>query len=182
MCCKLKSERRIDMKNDVAVKSEDFRIYLAARKIADLSYEFASAQPGGFPWLEDRRDRSVAPNNGQTKIGLFLEIYLTIPGKIWTPWGYWSCWGCGTGWNKKTMDAFLDRLGATKARRMRGEAYGHVYAVHRVDDMRLPSPVARNTEEYLPCNQAKEEWEKFTQYYHDFSDVTMTCPATCLKG
>jgi len=165
-----------------AVKTEDFRIFLAARKIADLSYEFASPSTKGNPWLDDRRDEGVNPYYNQTETGLFLEMY-SIPGKIWTPWGSWGCWGSGTGWDKKMTEAFLERLGATIYQEEKyvegafGGVYGPVYAVHRVDDIQLPDPVARNKKEYLSYEQSDHEWKKLTHYYHDF--LGTTCPATC---
>ena len=174
------------MKEDnKAVKTEDFRIFLAARKIADLSYEFASPSVKGNPWLDDRRDEGVNPFYHQTETGLFLEMYYGIPGKIWTPWGYWGCWGSGTGWDKKKTEAFLKRLGATIYQEKRyvegacGGEVGPVYAVHCVDEMQLPDPVMRNTKKYLSYEQANKEWEKLTHDYHDF--LGTTCPMTCLE-
>jgi hypothetical protein len=156
---------------------------MAARKIADLSYEFASPSVKKEPWLGDRRDEGVNPFYNQTETGLFLEMYYGIPGKIWTPWGCWGCWGSGTGWDKKMTEAFLERLGATMYQQERyvegacGGVIGPVYAVHRVDDMLLPDPVVRNRKKYLSYEQAKEEWGRLTRYYHDLLGTTV--PATC---
>lgn len=155
-------------------KMSDFQLYLAIRRIADMAYDYATPEPASDdrekPWLNDRRDGGINPFYSQTENGIFLELYYGIPGKIWTPWGYYDCWGSGSGcWGEK-MDRFLERLGATvfreKAVSSMGE-FGPIYALHRVDELILPPPEARQSSNKLSYDQARSEWAELTKKYHE---------------
>lgn len=81
---------------------------------------------------------------GQTESGLFIEIYYGMPSRIWTPWGEWRIGGSGVGHHDH--EAFImEKFGATvhtpkKIDRM-GE-HGPVYALHSVNGVALPEPIA----------------------------------------
>ncbi|HEX8974828.1 MAG TPA: hypothetical protein VF817_05115 [Patescibacteria group bacterium] len=150
-----------------------FQLYMAARAIADLVYEYASPEVSRADgiWLDDRRNEGVNPYYSQTSSGLFLELYYGQPGSIHTPWGKWGCWGSGSGSWEKKMPELLERLGATVhkelLRNSQGE-FGPIYALHRVGDLVLPDPVVRARGEELSYETAKAEWERLTRDFHEF--------------
>jgi hypothetical protein len=144
-------------------------IFMAARAIANMAYEYASPSVGAESWLDDRRDEEVNPYYSQTEQGIFLEIYYGRPGKIWTPWGQWTCWGSSSGDWTKALPQMLERLGATVVQdRQIIKGYGEVgpvYAIHRVDELELPEPKVR-TSKPLPYNESKRLWRDMVEKYH----------------
>jgi len=153
------------------VKGEmsDFDLYVAARRVADIVFEYASPDVEDEMWLEDRREEAgVSPSSSQTASGLFLELYYGQPSMIWTPWGCWGFGGSSGGWWKEALPKLLERLGATlhtpEAVTHRGH-YGPVYAIHKVDDMALPEPVERPKDEFIPRKEAGAIWKTLTERY-----------------
>ncbi|PID52236.1 MAG: hypothetical protein CR972_03055 [Candidatus Moraniibacteriota bacterium] len=160
----------------IVTKENDFtqfQLYLAIRSIANLMFEYASAEverDQGVPWLDDRRDESVNPFYNQIKQGVFLEMYYSQPGKIWTPWGCWNCWGSGSGsWNEKLPEIF-ERLGVTVFKeKITNEmgVFGPVYSIHKIDDQVLPEPIIKtSSKEYISFGKSCEIWEDLTNKYY----------------
>lgn len=161
----------------IGAEVSDFQVYLAAKRVADLVFtEFASPDVNRsdreMPWCEDRREEGVNPFYGQTKQGLFLEIYYSGPGHIWTPWGKWNCFGSGTGWEKERMARLLERLGATlykeKVIDNMGE-HGPIYAIHKVEGVALPMPEARDENSYLAYKVCEKDWKQLSRSYYKLS-------------
>ncbi|HBI33732.1 MAG TPA: hypothetical protein DEA43_00125 [Candidatus Moranbacteria bacterium] len=150
-----------------------FQLYMAARAIADLVYEYASPEVSGVDgiWLEDRRAEGVNPYCSQTSSGLFLELYYGQPGSIHTPWGKWNCWGSGCGSWEEKIPELLKRLDATVykelVRNSQGE-FGPIYALHRIGNLILPDSVAKTRNEELSYETAKAEWKRLTRDFHEF--------------
>lgn len=142
-------------------------IYTAARKVADLAYQFYSSDPGakGKYWLGDQRTQDVNAFYNQTTGGLFLEQYYGIPGSIWTPWGKWSCWGGGGGLGKDGNDAlkaFLAAIGEVElfaaANNTAQGTIGPIYAIKKVGDIELPKPELRQRVSYFEYEDANRLW------------------------
>lgn len=148
---------------------EDYELYVAVRKIADMVFEYASPDVGtkGI-WLQDRRGEGVNPYYDQTESGLFLEFYYRQPSKVWTPWGYYGFSGSGSGrWDEETPK-ILERLGATLFRPEQNAkmgTIGPVYALHQVDGVQLPEPKLRERQNFLEYEVAKRAWENMTNRY-----------------
>ena len=147
-------------------------VYAAARKIADLSYDFYGSGIKSDVWLDDRRNESVNPYYSQTTGGLFLELLYGIPGKIWTPWGYWGCWGSGAGTYEtldRAMKGFLAAIGEVRLYQAERNTFsgtvGPIYQILRVGDVVLPEPVARESNSYMEYDEAKKQWELLTHEY-----------------
>jgi len=139
----------------------DKELFAAIRKIADMAYEYASADVGGEPWLEDRRGERVNPYYNQTESGVFLEMYYGIPGKLWTPWGSWNCWGSGSGYGGE-YDRMLERLGAvehTPETISTMGVFGPVYALTSVDGDPLPEAVVRDRQKFIDSKAIDAAWE-----------------------
>lgn len=149
---------------------DDLQRYSQARKIADIIFEYASSpRTGAKIWMEDWRDQGANPYYNQTHRGFFLEQYYNTPGKLWTPWGEYDFGGSSSGWDDKTRQKVLDRLGATEYLPVRHEEYGEVgpiYAIHKIDDVELPDPVSRPRSSFKSYEDAKKAWEKLTKDYH----------------
>lgn len=148
---------------------EDYEIYVAVRRVADIVFEYASPDVGtkGI-WLEDRRNESVNPYYDQTESGLFLEFYYGQPSKVWTPWGYYGFSGSGSGWWNEETPKILERLGAilfSPEQNTKAGTIGPVYALHRVDGVQLPEPKLRERQNYLEYEVAKRAWENMTKRY-----------------
>jgi len=141
----------------------DKQLLRLAKKVANIAYEYASPKTGSDIWLQDRRKEEVNPFYHQTKEGLFLCLYYGQPGSIYTPWGEWNCWGSGSGDWTGAMPQFLQRLGAVEAESLKrtsmGE-FGPVYAIMRVDEVSLPTPVMREHDEFLEYDDAKKAWKR----------------------
>ena len=148
---------------------EDYEIYVAVRRVADIVFEYASPDVGtkGI-WLEDRRNESVNPYFDQTESGLFLEFYYGHPSKVWTPWGYYGFSGSGSGrWDEETPK-ILERLGAilfSPEQDTKAGVIGPVYALLRVDGVQLPEPKLRKPQNYLEYEVAMRAWENMTKRY-----------------
>lgn len=146
---------------------ELFAVFKAARKIADLSYEFFSTYVGNSEWLDDRRSEGVNPFYCQTTGGLFLEQYYGIPGSIWTPWGKWDCWGSGSS-SDAAMKAFLGRIEAVEVIPVRHDSqgtHGPVFAIKSIDGIILPEPVRREKAAYLEYEEANKQWNEMLQRF-----------------
>jgi hypothetical protein len=144
---------------------EEQQLYDLVHSVADMAYDYASANSGGSLFLSDRRGEGINPLQHQTEQGLFLELYAGIPGKLWTPWGEWVCWGSGSGSWQHAMPIFLSRLGAKvhiagpiKSR----QHYGTVYAINRIDMQDLPEPVERSQDSYLKYEDVIDIWQRLS--------------------
>lgn len=154
------------------VELTDLELYMAARRIADMLYEYNVSPdvhcPTDYYWKEDRRKETANPYYNQTKRGLFLELYYGSLGYIWTPWGKWGCWGGGSGDWDTIIPKMLERLGSEVYRPLRysemGE-YGPIYTITKVDALKLPHPFERPRNEYLSYKDALDKWEELTQQY-----------------
>jgi hypothetical protein len=148
----------------------DLERYTQARKIADLVFQYTSEDSQ----VDDRREEEANPYYNQTHRGFFLEQYYGLPNKIWTPWGEYGFGGSGSGWDKKTLDKILQRLGATLHKPLKREEYGEVgpiYALHKIDDIELPDPVERPRKAYIPYKESKDAWRKLTKEYYESQEI-----------
>ncbi len=149
---------------------EDYGLYVAARKVADLVFEYASSDPNR--WLQDTREDpgGLDAAYNQTESGLFLEIYRGQISSIWTPWGdYIFCGntsGDGTGSWRLVNTEILKRLCAARYR-PKQESVGIVFAIHCVDKLQLPQPVEREPQNYLGDDITRTAWDNMTRRYKE---------------
>lgn len=153
---------------------ENYDLYVAMRKVADILFEEISrAQNEGADLHVDFRPHAYGINSvySQTHSGLFVEYYYGSPSKIWTPWGYWQ-FVSGVGYSgdpwPAILERFLERTGATEHMPVRHTSYGTVgpvYALHQVDDLELPEPVVRERQNFLDYEVVKHAWEAMTDRY-----------------
>lgn len=151
---------------------EDDNLYSAVIRIADIFFEEVEKRDVDNLISISRRDDGVNPFYSQTDSGLFLEYYYGHPSKIWTPWGYLGFTGsCITSGNapwEEILDSFLERLGAILFTPEQDESFGvvgPVYALHKVDDMKLPEPRLREKQNYLEYEVVKEAWKNMANRY-----------------
>ncbi len=152
------------------INGDPLVIYTAMRRVADLAYQFYTADAGGRGyWLDDRRNESVNAFYNQTTGGLFLEQYYGIPGSIWTPWGKWGCWGSGGGCGDQTLKAFMAAIGDVvefePIRHTKMGSVGPIYAILRVGDIELPKPELREHASYFEYEEANRLWAEVAATY-----------------
>lgn len=151
---------------------ENYDLYVAVRKVADLVFEYASGDVNisrDHIWLEDRREGKVNPFYNQTESGLFLEFYYGQPSSVWTPWGKYGFGGSGSGDWGLVIPRILERFGTTlyqPERNTNQGTFGPVYAIHRVDDLRLPEPQWREPQNYLAYEVVEQAWNNMTRRYN----------------
>lgn len=157
---------------------DDLTRYTQARRVADVVFEFVSRNAGDLGdgiWVEDRREEEVNPFYHQTHRGFFLEQYYSNPSKLWTPWGEYGFAGSGSSWDDISRKKLLERLGATIYRPQQNTNYGVVgpiYALHKIDDIELPEPVARPRSAYKEYDEIKNIWRKLTSQYYQSKGET----------
>lgn len=156
-------------RNDEGITDEKRTLFAAARKIADIVFEYASPDVHRSLediWLEDRRQEGVNPFYSQTTSGLFLELYYGQPAEVWTPWGKYGFGGSGSGSWREAMPKLLERLGATVHIEEYNDqmgTHGPVYAIHSVDGQPLPEPVAARHDDFMEYEVARDEWKSLLQ-------------------
>lgn len=149
----------------------DFDLYQAARRVADVIFEYIDPRfdpKSDKPWKDDRRREEVNPYHHQTANGLFLEFYYGSPSSLRTPWGEWHFSGSGSGSWEKITPELLKRFGATlhePERTSQMGVFGPVYALHKVDEVTLPEPTELDPLAYASYDEAKEAWEELTKRY-----------------
>lgn len=152
----------------MTITDHDFELYVAARKIANMAYKYASPRRTWFkkPWIKDQRDIEVIPLYNQTAQGLFILEDCGRPGIIATPWGSWHCWGSAS--RNFPMERFLANFETTIHRELWNDnigTHGPIHAVYCVDGIRLPDPIIRTCDKYIREWEAKVAWKQLTQRY-----------------
>lgn len=150
----------------------DVTFYGLTRKVADTVFELIESQisdPDGYKSsMEDRREERVNPYYNQTADGLFLELYYGMPSSLWTPWGKWGFGGSGSGYWDTILPLILERFGATLHQPLRRSSmgeFGPVYALHKVGDTPLPSPIELDNAAYASYEDSRAAWEELTLQY-----------------
>src|SRR6266571_581699 len=109
---------------------QDLELFVAAHKVADLVHSYQDAGPGQHPWMEDWRNQVPNSQQRQTAAGLMLEMYYSLPNRLWTPWGTWHFGGSGGGsWDQATP-IILERLGATEHEAGQQTDFGYIGPVY----------------------------------------------------
>lgn len=154
---------------------EQVLVFKAARALADRVFALLAEEGGSTDprsahrcWLDEWRGESVNPFYSQTASGLFLEMYYSLPNKVWTPWGYWSFGGSGSGDFTIITKRLLEECGAEVFQERATSAmgvHGPVYRLQRVGDIVLPDAAVRPRADYISYEDAKAQWEALVARY-----------------
>ena len=147
----------------------DMELYIAVRKIADMIFEYVG--PRHRIDMEDRRQQGCNPYYNQTSNGFFLEMYYSLPNKLWTPWGEYGFGGSGGGLWEKVLPEILERLGTNvdkphkAVEQTKMGVFGPVYAIRRIDNVILPEPVELKESSYDSYKDTNKAWETLTKQH-----------------
>lgn len=164
-----------------AFTAEQVLVFRAARALADRVFALLSEMGGSsdpraarVAWLEDWRGESANPFYNQTSRGLFLEIYYSLPNKVWTPWGAWSFGGSGSGGMSAVAERLLVECGA-EIHEPRTTSYmgvhGPVYRLRRVCGVELPEATVRPRDQYLSYEDAGSEWRALVERHAEVASL-----------
>lgn len=142
---------------------QKYKLFCMARRIADMVFELKEDR-----FLIDTRSQGTNSYYNQTESGLYLELYYSLPNRLWTPWGTWHFGNSGSGEMQEILETLFARLGATVHQPVVVDSngqYGPVYALHMVDGEPLPEPTTRERESYISYKAAKHEWDAMIERY-----------------
>lgn len=132
--------------------------------IREMFEAYAKEHPNNPPAISFRNDCDINPYFNQTSQGIFLEYCYGKPARFWTPWGqYEFCDGASGHMVEELNQTLLSRLDATlylEVKNTRAGCIGPVYAIHGVDELKLPEPQVRDPLGFVLYKECEAEWER----------------------
>jgi hypothetical protein len=152
------------------MKQNNRKLYELTHEVINIIFEYTTSEIDPFndkPYMHDLR-KNIKPNPfyNQTADGLYLEFYYGAPVALWTPWGKLKFASSGCGCWESIIPGLLQRFDAKmyeELKKNRMGEFGPIYALHKVDDMTLPSPLQLKKEEYRSYEDIEAEWQVLTK-------------------
>jgi hypothetical protein len=158
-----RAEEKAALPAETPLTEEEQRTtFAAAKTIVEFIRSYRNDEPGyERPWHEPE----INAFYGQSSHGLYVEMYYSGPGYLYTPWGKVSFGLSGIGRADDYWTDAFQKLGATVHQAVKHTAQGTIgpiYALHTLPDgTALPEPQLRNRLQYMKYEDGKQVWERF---------------------